>query len=617
MRWLDNRRVGLKLSGSLAIVVVGIVAITAIALWLERQQMLADREAKTRTVVEMIAGYSAALDREVASGSLTPEAARAKLVEVTHAQRYDGFNYINIYTDAGVAVASPSNTKLVGTNKIGLMDPNGVPIVATARDIARNKGSGFYHYMYAKPGETKLVPKLTFVQALTPNGSLFALSGIYIDDVDAALWRQGSLLGAALLTVVLLVSGMSVLVQRSVGGGLRRLCQATTRLAGNDLAVTVPGTGRGDEIGAMARAMQSFKDAAIDKKRLEADLQSHADQAAQQQRLVAAEREEATARQTDAVNALAQGLARLADGDLTWSISSVFAPGYEQVRLDFNNAVAKLREAMGIIVANTDAIRAEGHEIAASSDDLSRRTEQQAANLEQAAAALDEITATVTRAASGSAQAQSVMTAAQADAEKSKQVVQQAMTAMQQIEGSSHKISEIIGVIDEIAFQTNLLALNAGVEAARAGDAGRGFAVVASEVRALAQRSADAAREIKTLIQTSSRQVKSGVTLVTETGAALHGIVGKVAEVHAMIGEIAASAHEQATGLAEVNTAVNQMDQMTQQNAAMVEQSTAACHALSQQVNTLVQMSARFRLDQQGGGASSGVDTPAPASRAA
>ena len=251
---------------------------------------------------------------------------------------------------------------------------------------------------------------------------------------------------------------------------------------------------------------------------------------------------------------------------------------------------------MSRVTAATDGIRGGSEEIGIAADDLSRRTEQQAASLEETAAALDEITSTVRRSAAGAKQASEVVAGAKLEAERSGIVVDQAVAAMGEIETSSREIGNIIGVIDEIAFQTNLLALNAGVEAARAGEAGRGFAVVAQEVRALAQRSADAAKEIKTLIGASARQVEAGVGLVGQTGEALRGIVAKVVEIDALIVQISASAQEQATGLHQVNTAVNQMDQVTQQNAAMVEQTTAATHALKGQTAELVALISAFQV---------------------
>jgi len=293
-----------------------------------------------------------------------------------------------------------------------------------------------------------------------------------------------------------------------------------------------------------------------------------------------------------AVDEIAGALEEMAHNNLTYRIGSLADPSFEKLRSDFNSAAVALDETFAAVSASTTSVDGGASEIAVASDDLSRRTEQQAASLEETAAALDEITATVKRSAEGAKQASGAASEARADAEKSGEVVREAVAAMGEIESSARQITQIIGVIDEIAFQTNLLALNAGVEAARAGDAGRGFAVVASEVRALAQRSAEAAKEIKTLIATSTSQVGRGVKLVGETGEALTSIVTKVAQIDGLISEIAVSSQEQATGLAQVNTAVNQMDQVTQQNAAMVEEATAAAvnlRAESQELTRLVQ----------------------------
>jgi methyl-accepting chemotaxis protein len=296
------------------------------------------------------------------------------------------------------------------------------------------------------------------------------------------------------------------------------------------------------------------------------------------------------------VTALGDALARLADGDVTARVRERLPEALSGLQRDFDAAAGQFQQALQGAVSTSDQIRMGADEISVAADDLSRRTEQQAASLEQTAAALDEITVTVRKTASGARQASDVVAGARGDAEKSGEVVRNAISAMSEIERSAREISQIIGVIDEIAFQTNLLALNAGVEAARAGDAGRGFAVVASEVRSLAQRSAEAAKEIKSLISTSSRQVENGVELVGQTGQALQRIVDRVAEIDGLVSEISASAQEQASGLHQVNAAINQMDQVTQQNAAMVEQSTAASHALAQEVEALSASLSRFHL---------------------
>ncbi|PZR34234.1 methyl-accepting chemotaxis protein [Caulobacter segnis] len=310
--------------------------------------------------------------------------------------------------------------------------------------------------------------------------------------------------------------------------------------------------------------------------------------------IVEAERKAVADEQAGVVDTLAESLRRLAQGDLTARITAPFNGRYAQIKDDFNAAIDSLRAAMGAISASTGGLRAGSDEIASASDDLSRRTEQQAASLEETAAALDEITATVKRSAEGAAKASEAASGARVDAVKSGQVMEEAVAAMGEIEQSSKKITNIIGVIDEIAFQTNLLALNAGVEAARAGEAGRGFAVVAQEVRALAQRSADAAKEIKGLIAGSTAEVERGVRLVGDTGKALGGIVTKITDIDSLVSEIAQSSQEQATGLNQVNTAVNQMDQVTQQNAAMVEEATAAASNLKSEAIELERLVARF-----------------------
>ncbi|WP_183214146.1 methyl-accepting chemotaxis protein [Brevundimonas variabilis] len=308
------------------------------------------------------------------------------------------------------------------------------------------------------------------------------------------------------------------------------------------------------------------------------------------------ERAEAAARNT-VVHDLAVALTGLANADLTTCISAEFEGEYAQIKDDFNTAVASLRDTMLAIAQATQGLDAGSSEIAAASDDLSRRTEQQAASLEETAAALDQVTATIKQSAENARQAAAAASGAREQASKSGDVMREAVTAMGEIEKSSAEITQIIGVIDEIAFQTNLLALNAGVEAARAGDAGRGFAVVAQEVRALAQRSAEAAKEIKVLIAASSSQVRRGVKLVGDTGESLTGIVVKVAEIDGLISGIAQASQEQATGLNEVNSAVNQMDQVTQQNAAMVEEATAAASSLRSEASELMRLVGGFRTD--------------------
>ncbi|MEX0405346.1 methyl-accepting chemotaxis protein [Aquibium sp. LZ166] len=410
-----------------------------------------------------------------------------------------------------------------------------------------------------------------------------------VDDARFALW-------VGLIVSVLMAGGVGFLLARMIATPIRGLTGTMGRLAEGDHEVEVPATGRRDEIGRMAQAVQVFKDAAIEKLRLEARSVEIREGAEAERNRTEAEKAREAQEDHVAVTALAAGLASLASGDLTHRIEAQFSSKTQKLKDDFNSAIAQLQATMSSVTGAVSALKTGSGEISQAADDLSRRTEQQAASLEETAAALDEITSTVRQTADGARQVSRVSNEAKAGAEKSGKVVRQAVEAMSQIEKSSEQIGRIIGVIDEIAFQTNLLALNAGVEAARAGEAGRGFAVVAQEVRALAQRSAEAAKEIKALISTSTEQVNEGVALVGQTGEVLELIANQVTEMSSLVEKISHSTQEQSTGLAEVNTAVNQMDQVTQQNAAMVEQSTAASHSLAREAEQLAELVARFRV---------------------
>lgn len=422
--------------------------------------------------------------------------------------------------------------------------------------------------------------------------------------------QTGLLAGGALALGISVLMGW--LLSRMIASPVVAMTEAMRRLSEGDKTITIPAVGRGDELGQMAGAVQAFKEAAIALDNANAESARMEAAAAEERRKNDESRAAAEREQAMVVDALALGLDKLAHGNLTHRVTDRFAGKYEKLKDDFNLAIERLQEAMKVIASNAQGMKSGAGEVSTAADDLSRRTEQQAATLEETAAALDEITATVRRTAESANAANGAVATARDDAEKSGAVVRDAVSAMSEIESSSRQISQIIGVIDEIAFQTNLLALNAGVEAARAGEAGRGFAVVASEVRALAQRSSEAAKEIKTLISASSQQVETGVDLVNRTGVSLQGIVTKVAEINALVSEIASSAQEQSTGLSQVNTAVNQMDQVTQQNAAMVEQSTAASHSLAQEADELAKLVGRFEI----GAPSAAVVSHAPRSAA-
>jgi methyl-accepting chemotaxis protein len=385
------------------------------------------------------------------------------------------------------------------------------------------------------------------------------------------LWWE---MAAASLIAALLVAAMLMGLIRGLAQPLRAVTDALLRLADGDLDTAVAVGERGDEIGDVAAATIRLRD-----------------------RLLAAEQEKV--RQTALiVTSVGAGLDSLARGDLTTRVDDELEGAFGKLRTDFNDAIEALAAVLAAVQESAAGISDGAADILQASDDLSHRTEKHAAGLEQTSAAMQQITETVRQTAEGVSRVNGVVVETRGDAERSGEVVRRAVEAMSGIERASHEIGDIISVIDGIAFQTNLLALNAGVEAARAGDAGRGFAVVAQEVRALAQRSADAARDVKKRIGASTDQVGAGAKLVVEAGQALTRIITRIGEIGALVAQIAEAAEQQSTGLLQVSKAIAEMDGVTQQNAAMVEQTTAAARALAGEADALAQEVARFLLDR-------------------
>jgi methyl-accepting chemotaxis protein len=456
------------------------------------------------------------------------------------------------------------------------------------------------------------------LNALTPkmianNDAMMAMLNDGGDALSASVNDSINLCFALIGLAVVGAVGLSVVVaQIGITTPMAKLRDRMTQLAAGDTGSEISGLDRGDEVGQMAKAVSIFRDNAVERIALEARAEADRSVSDNERRDREAQSTREASELERAVSALGDGLRRLAAGDLASNINEPFVAHLDALRQDFNNSVEKLNETMHTVGSNARAIGAGANEIRSSADELSKRTEQQAASVEETAAALEEITITVKDAAKRAEEASQLVARTRLGAEKSGDIVRKAVAAMHQIEQSSVEIGNIIGVIDDIAFQTNLLALNAGVEAARAGEAGKGFAVVAQEVRELAQRSANAAKEIKALINTSGTHVQTGVSLVGETGKALDAIVHEVQEINQHVHAIAEAAREQSTGLQEINTAVNTMDQSTQQNAAMVEESTAASHGLATEATALNNLLGQFRLTGTGGFVASAPIPTAP-----
>ena len=461
-------------------------------------------------------------------------------------------------------VTKPDGTRAIGTR---LTDP-------VVRDAVLVRG-----VPYRGEADILGVPHFTAYDPIRDaDGQVIGVlySGIPKKDFLASVAETSWLVALASLVVTALISGIAFVALRHTFQPLARKCHLLDRLGRGEIDFTLDGLDRRDEIGTIARSINDFREATIARQRSEAE----------QHKLVAT---------------IGERLGQLASGNLAATITEPFPLAYEPIRHDFNRAVTALSEAMLAVVDAGGAINTGADEIRQASDDLAQRTERQAMNLSETAAAMDEITAMVRNTAEHAADANGTISNTRSDAQHSAEVVDRVVEAMRAIEQSSGEIAQIITLIDGIAFQTNLLALNAGVEAARAGESGKGFAVVASEVRSLAQRSAEAAADIKERITGSAQQVEAGVKLVGQAGDALGRVFASIDAMSAVVGSIADVSRQQAIGLQQINKTVNDMNMVTQQNAAMVEQATAAARNLADHADTLNAEMARFVLPRAAG----------------
>jgi len=594
-----TRSIRARLAAVVAVFSLAMIALCAALTWLQADEIYAGRRDQLRNVVEVAVKAIDGEYQHFKAGKLSETEAQERAKAIVRALRYNQGDYFFVTDDHMVTIVHPRPDQ-EGVDGSGQKDPTGKLFFAEMRDVVARDGKGFVEYQYPKPGAAigQASPKLSYVQGYAPWKWIVG-SGVYIDDLRQKILSRALVsAGVAGLFLIVIVSLTALLMLR-LSNRLTALGSAMTRLASGESDSVLPAVVGDDEVARMTQAVRVFQDAAGQKARLETQAEAAQRKAEAARAAYDAERAERERSLKQTTEALAVGLERLANGDLSHRIASEFGHGLDGLRLNFNESLERLRRTMLGIRANAETIKTGARKIFAAAGDFSEQTERQASNLEQTSAALNGIFQTVKGAAESAEQARKTIAGATAEAQTSGSGVREAVAAMDAIERSSRKIGQIISVIDEIAFQTNLLALNAGVEAARAGDAGRGFAVVAAEVRALAQRASEAAREIKTLIEDSKSQVEQGVGIVGRNGQAIESIARQISGMNGVIVGIADGAREQTANLKQINDAVTEMERSTQANVSVVEQTTNAARSLAQQTDLLAQSVAQFQLEDE------------------
>ena len=585
-----GRRLALIVAVALALSVVG----TGIQLVLLRSTLFTERQtavaAQVQSAASIVKNFADAVGKGRLSEAEAQERAKATLRDI----RYGHNDYFFVYSQDGQTLVLGPTPNVEGTNRAGIKDSNGFLFVRALIDAARS-GGGFVTYLYPRSGSTTPIEKLAYAANVAPWNWVVG-SGVYVDDLDAIFMsrvRMAAILATALIGVL---CGLAIPLARGLVRPLHAMAGAMDRLAAGDLTLDIPGGARRDEIGVMSKAVRHFKETAIDKARLAKQAEER-NRSAEAERL-GDERRRTAERQEQAIGVIGEALDRLSEGQLTKKITAEIPEEYEKLKHDFNLTTEKLQEAMWAVKLTADTINSGAAEIATACVDLAARTEQQATSLEQSTTTMQGLSGAVSKTAEAATRTKDSISNAKEEAVESIKVVEQTIAAVTTITQSSQKIGAAVSVIDEIAFQTNLLALNAGVEAARAGEAGRGFAVVATEVRALAQRSAEAARDIKTMMSQSAGAVENGISLMAATADAFDRIKKRISDIDGGIADIAGHSLDQSSALKNTNLALTEIDQTTQQNAAMAEQATAASHSLALECARLAQMVSEFEIGQ-------------------
>jgi methyl-accepting chemotaxis protein len=614
----------------LALPVLAIGAMGLYGVGFTADALRTERLAELRRQIDTALTAFAHAQATAQAAGATPEEAAQTAAKAVEALRYGNGDYFFVQRGTTL-VAHGGNPALAGKDLSGLRDPDGVMITRELNRQASATGEAELAYKWPRVKDAEPEPKLSYARAI-PGTDLLIGTGVFVSDLEAtnAEMRGEVLTFAGIAAAVL--AALTFAIGRSITGPLARLRARMAGLADGDLDSPIPDADARDEIGAMARGLEVFREQAASVRRLEDEKKASAEAAEAERRamldglgasfgaIVDAAAGGDFSRRIDrryddpvlekmagGLNALldtvqsglaesGRVLARLAEGDLTHRMGGSYRGAFAEMQTNVNSTVERLRGLLQQVRGLTQRIAQDAGTITGSAHDLSTRSESQAASLEETAATMEEISSTVKSNATHADDVARSSADARAQGDRGGKVVGQAVDAMRGIETGSTKISEIVSVIDGFAFQTNLLALNAAVEAARAGEAGKGFAVVASEVRSLAQRSAEAARDIKALIDESGAQVSDGVRLVEETGKALQGLVEAIGHVGGMVDEIATATKEQASGVEEISSAIGSLDRITQENAALADRSAQVAEALAERSRELGRAMDAFRL---------------------